>query len=48
MKEAVYRTLSSLSTLLGASGSVRVKALYYKPQGRGLETRWVNEFLEFT
>jgi hypothetical protein len=29
---------------LGAGGSVMVKALRYKPEGRGFETRW-GEFL---
>jgi hypothetical protein len=30
---------------MGAWGSIVVKALYYKPEGRGFETRWGELFL---
>jgi hypothetical protein len=33
---------------MGASGSVVVEALQYKPEGRGFETVSVNEFYQFT
>jgi hypothetical protein len=32
----------------GACGSVVVKALFYKPEGCGFETRWVNDFYQVT
>jgi hypothetical protein len=36
-----------LSTWTGARGSVVVKALCYKPEGRGFDARW-GEFLNLT
>jgi hypothetical protein len=37
--------LSLLMDLMGACGSIVVKALCYKPEGRGLDTRWGDFFL---
>jgi hypothetical protein len=34
--------------VLTACGSLVVKALFYKPEGRGFETYEVNEFFQFT
>jgi hypothetical protein len=39
----VYNTLHTI-WMMGACGSVVVKALCYKPEGHGFETRW-GEFL---
>jgi hypothetical protein len=36
------------SNSLGARGSIVVKALGYKPEGRGFETRWGEWFLSIT
>jgi hypothetical protein len=36
-----------MSSSLGARGSVMVKALCYKPEDRGFDTRW-GDFFKFT
>jgi hypothetical protein len=39
VNKPLQRKLISFHHILGARGSIVVKALYYKPEGRGFETR---------
>jgi hypothetical protein len=43
-----YRILLATWVVSGASGSVVVQILWYKPEGRGLRPDEVNEFIQFT
>jgi hypothetical protein len=41
---STHGTLHNTTILPGTRGSVAIKALYYKPEGRGFDSRW-GEFL---